>query len=95
MAQYVTRVELHNEQRDDYPKLHAEMEARNFTRQVQLGNTAYHLPHATYLSNSNGDRNFVHGLAAAAVAATGRQAGIVVVQISAEGVLGSGLIPVR
>ena len=95
MLQYLTRVELHNEQRDDYPKLHAQMEGRNFKRQVRLGNVVYHLPHATYLSNSDGDRKFVHDLAAAAVAAIGRQAGIIVVQTGADGVLGAGLIPVR
>jgi hypothetical protein len=95
MQQYLTRVELHNEQGDDYPKLHAQMEGRNFTRLVCLGNVVYHLPHATYLANSDGDRNFVHDLAAAAVAAIGRHAGIIVVQTGAEGVLGTGLISVR
>ena len=91
MTQYLTRVELHNEQPGDYTTLHSEMESRGFTRRILLGGVWYHLPNATYLSYSDGDQPFVYQLAFAAVKVVGRSAGIVIVPTIDNGIFGGGL----
>ncbi|MDE1010547.1 MAG: hypothetical protein OSB38_33280 [Paraburkholderia fungorum] len=89
MTDYVTRVELHNEQKDDYPKLHAEMDLRGFGRTIWIEGKHYHMPHATYLSNGALSSKDVYDLAQAAVTAIGRKGGVVVT--ASAGIWGGGL----
>lgn len=53
MARFTTRVELHDEQSSDYPKLHKAMENQGFTRFIPLERGHYQLPTAEY--NYEGD----------------------------------------
>ncbi len=96
MANFLVRIELHDEQPNDYPRLHAEMEARGFSRQISLMRGGmHHLPHATYLIDSSFNKTQIWQLADAARIAIGRQAGIVVAQAVDEGITTSGLRPVN
>jgi len=59
MAKFITRIELHNADSDDYEKLHEEMEIEGFTRTIQDGNTKkwYHLPDAIYRYDNSSIEN--------------------------------------
>jgi hypothetical protein len=49
MPYFITRVELHAAQKDDYEKLHAEMAKEKFSRTITAsGGTIYDLPTASY-----------------------------------------------
>lgn len=49
MAQFTTRVELHNADWNDYIKLHAEMKLRGFAQTIQADDgKSYALPPAEY-----------------------------------------------
>lgn len=50
MAKFMTRVELHNADADDYANLHKQMESRGFSRTI-LGSEGkyYQLPTAEYV----------------------------------------------
>ncbi len=50
MAKFITRVELHKADSDDYETLHEEMQNEGFTRTIQDGSSKiwYHLPDAVY-----------------------------------------------
>jgi hypothetical protein len=49
MPRFTTRVELHGASEDDYKRLHAAMEARGFSRQIEsTDGTSYWLPTAEY-----------------------------------------------
>jgi hypothetical protein len=95
MASFITRVELHDEQDEDYPKLHEAMEALKFQRTVKLGDQVQHLPDATYFSTSEGTAQAVYDLALAAVKSIGRKAGIIVAKAQPEGLWAGGLKAVK
>jgi hypothetical protein len=49
MPSFTTRVELHKATRDDYEKLHTEMQKRGFSRTITSDDgIVYHLPTAEY-----------------------------------------------
>lgn len=52
MNTFITRVELHNASEADYIRLHAEMEAEKFYRQMFSLGVKYQLPTAEYISQS-------------------------------------------
>jgi hypothetical protein len=67
MARFTTRVELHDEQSSDYPKLHKAMEGQGFTQFIPLENGRYKMPTAEY--NYEGSVNKSDVLAKAVAAA--------------------------
>jgi hypothetical protein len=73
MNWFITRVELHGADENDYQRLHEEMQARLFIRAARENNgTLLQLPTAMYFSQSNQLRAAdVETLAAQAAAATG------------------------
>ncbi|CAE6872148.1 type V toxin-antitoxin system endoribonuclease antitoxin GhoS [Paraburkholderia domus] len=75
MNWFITRVELHSADEEDYQKLHEEMEARRFFRAIQDQSGTYHqLPTAMYFSQSMElDSVAVKSLAVDAANATGRR----------------------
>ena len=79
MAQFTTRVELHNATYEDYKVLHAAMERRGFSRTI-LGDdgSRYHLPTAEYDLTSERSGEEVRGLAAAAAEETGKKYAVLV-----------------
>ncbi|WP_157650750.1 hypothetical protein [Burkholderia ubonensis] len=95
MAEFFTRVELHDEQKGDYDKLHEQMGIRGFARTVIVDDTECHLPDATYVISGTGTAQGVNDLAREAVNAIGRAAGIVVAQTTYAQVGVSGLVPVK
>ncbi|WP_175878885.1 hypothetical protein [Burkholderia sp. BCC0097] len=95
MAEFFTRVELHDEQKGDYDKLHAQMAIRGFARTVTVNGIECHLPDATYVISGVGTAQGVNELALEAVNAIGRAAGIVVAQTTYAQVSVTGLIPVK
>jgi hypothetical protein len=68
MASYTTRIQLlGNPSEADYEKLHAAMEARNFSRNITSdGGTTYKLPQAEYNFSGSLTRADVLNLAAEA-----------------------------
>ncbi len=54
MKKYMTRVELHRANADDYTRLHQIMQAAGFSRQVTAGDgTKYLLPTAEYYAEAS------------------------------------------
>jgi hypothetical protein len=94
MAEFLTRVELHNEKDGDYDKLHEQMGKLGFNRVIKLGSMHFHMPDATYFSSSDQTPEQVYKAAQAAVAAIGRKAGVFVAQSSISQMWVGGLIPV-
>lgn len=79
MASFTTRVELHNADWDDYETLHAQMESKGFSRQIQSDDdTSYHLPEAEYNYSGSESTGGVLSLAKAAASATGREFAVLV-----------------
>lgn len=83
MANFMTRVELHNGTAQDYQRLHDAMAMQNFSRTIidQQG-IRYHLPTAEYHSFGNIDANEVLEYAKAAVRSIGKTASIVTSEAS-------------
>jgi glucosamine 6-phosphate synthetase-like amidotransferase/phosphosugar isomerase protein len=70
MAAFTTRVELHDAIRDNYEKLHSEMERRGFSRTITSDkNVTYDLPPAEYNYEGAVTRNDVLEKAKSAAAA--------------------------
>ncbi|WP_221078050.1 hypothetical protein [Burkholderia pseudomallei] len=78
MTKFTVRVELHDEESGDYPKLHKQMEIRGFVRTIEVDGTLYQLPDASYVYNGEKTKEQVYDKARAAADAIGRDAGIVV-----------------
>ncbi|KVW08498.1 hypothetical protein LGM63_05585 [Burkholderia cepacia] len=95
MAEFLTRVELHNEQAGDYDKLHEKMEAKGFQRYITLGGKKYHMPDATYYSSSDKTPEQVYTEAQAAATAIGRKAGVAVAKSSSDQMWMGGLKPAK
>ena len=52
MARFITRIELHNADSDDYEILHQEMEREDFNKTIESDdNIEYHLPDGEYFYN--------------------------------------------
>jgi hypothetical protein len=78
MAQFLTRVELHMANAEDYQRLHEAMETRRFSRTiVDNKGVRYHLPTAEYYSFGEIDANSVADLAKGAVAAIGKTGAVI------------------
>jgi hypothetical protein len=81
MALYLTRVELHNADADDYETLHAAMEAEGFDRTIVGGDgKTYQLPTAEYYRQTNLNRAQVLESAQQAAAKTKKSHGIIVAE---------------
>ncbi len=90
MARFVTRVELHDADYDDYEPLHSAMEAEGFERTITSGDdVTYHLPTAEYYCETALTRRDVLAAAKRAAAKTERKFAVVVTQ--ANGITWSGL----
>jgi hypothetical protein len=94
MAEFLTRVELHDEKAGDYDKLHEQMGKRGFSRFVMLGPKTFHMPDATYLSSGTQTPEQIYTEAQAAATAIGRKAGVfVALSASKLEMWAGGLIP--
>lgn len=81
MAKFLTRVELHHANENDYELLHAEMAIRGFSREITGDNgQSYQLPTAEYVIRSSSELEDVRALACAAAKTTGRKFEVIVVQ---------------
>jgi hypothetical protein len=90
MARFITRVELHDANYDDYEILHSAMEAEGFERTVISGDeVTYHLPTAEYYRETAVTRREVLGAAKRAAAKTKKKFAVVVTQ--ANGITWIGL----
>jgi hypothetical protein len=78
MAKFTVRVELHDEENGDYPKLHKQMEKRGFERTLKVNGTLYQLPDASYAYEGDEMNEQVYDKARAASDAISRDSGIVV-----------------
>ncbi|RZF25448.1 endoribonuclease GhoS [Paraburkholderia sp. UYCP14C] len=78
MAKFTVRVELHDEESGDYPKLHKQMEKRGFERTLEVNGTLLQLPDASYAYEGDKTKKEVYDKARAASDAIGRKSGIVV-----------------
>jgi hypothetical protein len=81
MPRFITRVELHDADYDDYEVLHSAMEAEGFDRTITSSDdTTYHLPSAEYYCETPLTRREVLAAAKRAAAKTERKFGAVVTQ---------------
>jgi hypothetical protein len=81
MADFITRVELHDADWSDYERLHAAMEAEKFYRVIKGSNDKwYHLPTAEYHSTGTLSAEDVRELAKKAAAKTGKSFSVLVSQ---------------
>lgn len=73
MANFITRVELHQASWQDYESLHKQMEARGFSRAIRSNDGVwYKLPTAEYVLSATLTATQVRDLATLAANATGR-----------------------
>jgi hypothetical protein len=73
MANFITRVELHQASWQDYENLHKQMEARGFSRTIRADDGVwYKLPTAEYVSTTSALVSQVRDLAKQAANATGK-----------------------
>jgi hypothetical protein len=90
MARFITRVELHNADYDDYETLHSAMEAEGFERTITSDDgVTYHLPTAEYYREADLTRQEVLDSAKRAAAKTQRKFGAIVVE--SNGITWNGL----
>jgi hypothetical protein len=83
MAQFITRVELHDATWQDYEKLHQAMESENFYRVIKgSDNKWYRLPTAEYHLVGEITASEVRTLASKAAATTGKRCSVLVSQSS-------------
>jgi len=81
MATFMTRIELHHADEDDYATLHNAMENEGFSRTITSDQGAvYHLPTAEYYREANLTRQDVLAAARRAAAQTGRTYAAVVTE---------------
>jgi hypothetical protein len=94
MARFITRVELHNARNEDYPVLHAAMEAEGFRRTITAGDgTVYHLPTAEYYWETPRTLKDVLAAAQRAAARTNRTFGVIVTEAQVSTWLGLPVVP--
>ena len=90
MARFMTRVELHSADGDDYETLHSAMETEGFERTITSDNgVAYHLPTAEYYRETTLTRQEVLDAAKRAATKTRKNFGAIVTE--ANGITWSGL----
>ena len=90
MARFITRVELHQADYDDYETLHSAMLAEGFEQTITSGgDVTYHLPTAEYYRETAVTRHEVLASARRAAAKTQRKFAVVVTQ--SNGITWSGL----
>jgi len=93
MATFMTRVELHAADEDDYEALHAAMEQEGFDRTITSGDgVTYHLPTAEYYRSAQLTQQQVLDSAKRAAATTGKSYAVVVTE--SNGVTWTGLTKV-
>ncbi len=81
MAQFTTRVELHDATWSDYNTLHAQMDNRGFSRKIKSDDGIwYHLPTAEYDFNGEKTLSDVLALAKAAATTTGKKYAVLVTE---------------
>jgi hypothetical protein len=81
MHAFITRVELHHANEDDYRVLHEQMRGRGFTKSVTSGDgTAYLLPPGEYNYQADVDILAIKEAATSAVNATGKQGAVFVAE---------------
>lgn len=80
MANFTTRVELHQAEETDYNTLHDAMNAEGFTRTISSSDGTYHLPTAEYNYNGSLTKSEVLDAAERASASTGKKHGILVTE---------------
>lgn len=90
MASFITRVELHDADEDDYEILHASMEAEGFHRTITSDDgVTYHLPTAEYHCDTNLTRQEVLNAVKRAARETNRTFGAMVTE--SNGITWNGL----
>lgn len=78
MLTFITRVELHDADADDYEALHEEMDVRGFERTITaVDGTVYQLPTAEYVCESERTASEVCEIAKAVADATLRKSWII------------------
>lgn len=83
MANFLTRVELHQARGSDYDELHRLMAAQNFRRHIQASDgRRYQLPTAEYWCHGNLSASDVREIARAAASKTGLGFWIIVAEYS-------------
>ena len=81
MNTFITRVELHGANEQDYANLHTAMQAQKFNRILVNGNTKYQLPTAEYVSySSTMSAEGIRDLAKKTANTTGRSSWILTIQ---------------
>jgi hypothetical protein len=81
MSVFITRVELHDAESEDYDNLHKYMEDEGFSRTISSdANVEYHLPTAEYLITGNYTRSQVLQKAKSAAGKTNKIYGIIVTE---------------
>lgn len=81
MATFMTRVELHDANEEDYEKLHKAMEDQGFTRTITSGKgVVHHLPTAEYRREADLTREEILDSAKVAAATTGKDYGAIVTE---------------
>jgi hypothetical protein len=94
MGTFMTRVELHHADEDDYEALHSAMETEGFERIITSDQgIKYHLPTAEYYRTANLTRQQVLDSAMRAAATTGKSHAAVVTE--SLGVIWNGLTKVQ
>ncbi|MFM0318946.1 hypothetical protein PQR36_29020 [Paraburkholderia nemoris] len=88
MTRFITRIELHDANSDDYERLHEEMEKRKFYRTIKAEGVLYQLPDATYRYDGDVTANEVHDKAREAVKATRLKGGIIITESAGSVVSG-------
>lgn len=85
MPRFMTRVELHSADQDEYDILHAAMEDEGFSRTI-IGNDAvtYHLPTAEYDRHGNLTKQQVLESADRAASLTGCKFGVIVTEFNSS-----------
>jgi hypothetical protein len=90
MARFITRVELHQADYDDYETLHSAMETEGFEQTITTADdVTYHLPTAEYYCETGITRREVPGAAERAAAKTQRKFAVLITQ--ANGITWRGL----
>jgi len=94
MANFTTRVELHQATYQDYENLHAAMGMAGFSRYITSDDgTVYHLPTAEYDRSANLQRSEILDQAKAAANSTGKANAVIVTE--ANGRTWQGLVKVE
>lgn len=82
MSYFITRVELHYANVNDYQRLHVAMGRHDFTRVVSVDGVQRQLPNAEYYHSDNSTGQAILDKAKTAVSSTGKTAAILVSHVS-------------